>query len=61
MNLFQRDLDPVRAAIVYALEPVWTTLIAWGFGMGAPSGWLLAGGGALLAGNLVAELGAGAQ
>ena len=58
MNLYQRELDPVRAAILYALEPIWTTLIAWGMGLGRPGPWLLVGGGALLAGNLVAELGA---
>ena len=58
MNLFQRGLDPVRAAIVYALEPVWTTLIAWAMGLGSPSTWLLAGGSALLLGNVVAEWGA---
>jgi drug/metabolite transporter (DMT)-like permease len=57
MNLYQRELDPVRAAILYALEPIWTTLIAWGMGLGRPGPWLLVGGGALLAGNLVAELG----
>ena len=57
MNMFQRELDPVRAAILYALEPIWTTLIAWGMGLGRPGPWLLVGGGALLAGNLVAELG----
>jgi len=58
MNLFQRALDPVRAAIVYALEPVWTTLVAWALGMGQPGGWLLVGGSALIAGNLIAEWGA---
>jgi drug/metabolite transporter (DMT)-like permease len=56
MNVFQREIDPIRAAIVYALEPIWTTLIAWSLGLGAPTGWLLLGGGALLAGNIVAEL-----
>jgi drug/metabolite transporter (DMT)-like permease len=58
MNLYQRGLDPVRAAIVYALEPIWTTLIAWASGYGSPSAWLVAGGGALLLGNLIAEWGA---
>jgi drug/metabolite transporter (DMT)-like permease len=58
MNLFQRALDPVRAAIVYALKPVWTTLVAWALGMGQPGGWLLVGGSALIAGNLIAEWGA---
>lgn len=57
MNLYQRELDPVRAAIVYALEPVWTTVIALGYGMDGTGPWLWIGGGALLAGNLVAEFG----
>lgn len=57
MNLYQRELDPVRAAIVYALEPVWTTLIAVAYGMDGTGAWLWIGGGALLAGNLVAEFG----
>lgn len=57
MNLFQRDLDPVRAAIVYAIEPVWAALAGIWMGFDEPSGWLYFGGGALLAGNLVAELG----
>jgi drug/metabolite transporter (DMT)-like permease len=57
MNLFQRDLDPVRAAIVYAIEPVWASLFGLALGFDEPSGWLYFGGGALLAGNLVAELG----
>jgi drug/metabolite transporter (DMT)-like permease len=55
MNLYQRAIDPVRAAIIYALEPVWTTLIAAALGLGRPGGWLLVGGGALLAGNVIAE------
>lgn len=57
MNLFQRFLDPVRAAIVFALEPIWATIVAAVLGYGAPTKWLLVGGGALLAGNIVAELG----
>ena len=28
LNVFQKDLDPVRAAIIYALEPVWATIFA---------------------------------
>jgi drug/metabolite transporter (DMT)-like permease len=55
MNQFQRELDPVRAAILFALEPIWTTLIAMAAGFGRPGFWLWIGGGALLAGNLVAE------
>ncbi len=57
MNLFQRELDPVRAAILYAIEPVWAALIALGLGMARADEWLWIGGGALLAGNLAAELG----
>src|SRR5262249_9196398 len=26
MNLFQREIDPVRAAILYALEPIWAAV-----------------------------------
>jgi len=58
MNQFQRDLDPVRAAILFALEPIWTTLIAMLSGFGRPGFWLWIGGGALIAGNLIAEWGA---
>jgi drug/metabolite transporter (DMT)-like permease len=57
MNLFQRELDPVRAAILYAIEPVWAALVAIGIGMSVPNRWLWVGGGALLLGNLLAELG----
>ncbi len=57
VNVFQREVDPVRAAILYALEPIWTTLIAAFVGFGLPGFWLWIGGGALLAGNLIAEYG----
>lgn len=57
MNLYQRELEPVRAAILYALEPVWAACLAITAGMDAADGWLLVGGTALLAGNLVSELG----
>ncbi len=57
MNQFQRDLAPVRAAVLYALEPVWTAIIALGLGFDEPRLWLWIGGGALITGNLVAELG----
>jgi drug/metabolite transporter (DMT)-like permease len=58
MNQFQRELDPVRAAILFALEPIWTTLIAMLAGFGRPGFWLWIGGSALVAGNLIAEWGA---
>lgn len=57
MNQFQRELDPVRAAILFALEPIWTTLIAMLVGFGRPGFWLWIGGGALVMGNLIAEWG----
>lgn len=57
MNLFQRELDPVRAAIVYAIEPVWASGIAILGGMEQPTLWLWLGGGALLLGNWIAEAG----
>ncbi len=57
MNVFQRELDPVRAAILYALEPVWAACISIGLGRDSMTKWLWIGGGALLAGNLIAELG----
>jgi drug/metabolite transporter (DMT)-like permease len=57
MNTFQRELDPVRAAIVYALEPVWAACVSIALGREQATGWLWLGGGALLAGNLIAELG----
>ena len=57
MNVFQRELDPVRAAILYAIEPVWAALIAIALGLGEADRWLWIGGLALLGGNLIAELG----
>ncbi len=56
MNLYQREIDPVRAAILYALEPIWAALIGVSAGTDVVTPWLLAGGGLLLAGNLVAEI-----
>lgn len=57
MNRYQRDLSPVRAAIIYAIEPVWTSLYAVALDQPVerPS-WFLAGAGALLLGNLLAEI-----
>jgi len=56
MNRFQRELPPVRAAILYALEPVWAALFAVSLGRAAVTQWLWIGGGALILGNLVAEI-----
>ena len=56
VNMYQRCLDPVRAAILYALEPVWATIFAISLDMTEFSFWLILGGSSLIVGNLVAEL-----
>jgi len=56
LNLLQRYLHPVQAAIIYALEPVWATVFALSLGMTTWTGWIAVGGGALLIGNLMVEL-----
>ena len=55
LNYCQRFISPLRAAILYALEPVWALLVSISLGMELISMWLWIGGGALLAGNLVVE------
>jgi len=57
VNIYQKYMDPVRAAILYALEPVWATLLAITMNMTEFSFWLIIGGSALLIGNLISELG----
>ena len=57
VNYYQKYIDPVRAAILYALEPVWATIFAVGTGVTEFNFWLLIGGSCLLVGNLIAELG----
>ena len=53
---FQKALSPVRAAILYSLEPVWAAIIALALGQVGLDGWLMFGGGLLLAGNLWMEI-----
>ena len=53
---FQKFLSPVRAAILYSLEPVWAALIALFLGQVTMNGWLLFGGSLLLIGNLWMEI-----
>ncbi len=53
---FQRYLSPVRAAILYSLEPVWAAFIALAMGQVSVDTWLLFGGGLLLVGNLWMEI-----
>ena len=55
LNLFQRYLHPVQAAIIYALEPVWATTIALTLGMVSWSIWIIVGGGSLFIGNIIVE------
>lgn len=56
MNLYQRDLDPVRAAILYALEPIWAACVGIALGMDSFNPYLWLGGALLFGGNLVAEI-----
>lgn len=55
MQLFQRWLDPVRAAVLYALEPVWAALYQALLDPAGVDRWLVLGGAAVLCGNLLAE------
>ena len=55
LNLYQRFLHPVQAAIIYALEPVWATAIGLGLGMVEWSLWIAIGGGSLFVGNIIVE------
>ena len=57
VNYYQKYINPVRAAILYALEPVWATIFAIGTGVTEFNFWLLIGGSCLLVGNLIAEVG----
>jgi len=57
MNLFQKQVDPVRAAILYSTEPVWAAIFGIWMGYDVLTGWLFFGGALLLGGNLFVELG----
>ena len=56
VNIYQKYLDPVRASILYALEPVWATFFAIMLDMTEFTFWLILGGSSLLIGNLISEL-----
>lgn len=56
LNLYQRHMEPVRAAIIYTLEPVWATLYGLVLGLVGWTPWILVGGGLLVVGNLTVEL-----
>tara|TARA_B100000003_G_scaffold116947_1_gene104782 strand:+ start:1545 stop:2624 length:1080 start_codon:yes stop_codon:yes gene_type:complete len=56
LNMYQRYLHPIQAAIIYALEPVWATIYGLQLNMVDWSIWILIGGGALFVGNIIVEL-----
>ena len=57
LTILQKQLSPVRAAILYALEPVWAAIFSLFLGMeGEVTTWLFIGGGALIVGNLIVEI-----
>ncbi len=56
LNMYQRYLHPIQAAIIYALEPVWATIYGLQLGMVDWSVWILIGGSALFVGNIIVEL-----
>jgi drug/metabolite transporter (DMT)-like permease len=56
MNRFQRDIAPTRAAVLYALEPLFAAFFAATFVDEAMTWRKLAGGAIIIAGNLVCEL-----
>ncbi|MEE3134577.1 MAG: EamA family transporter [Candidatus Thermoplasmatota archaeon] len=56
LTILQKHLSPVRAAILYALEPVWASIFSLMLGReGDVTFWLFLGGGALIIGNLIVE------
>ena len=56
LNIYQKHLSPVRAAILYALEPVWAAIFSITLGLEDTTKWLFAGAICLLLGNLIVEL-----
>lgn len=58
LNMYQRHLHPVHAAVLYTFEPVWATLFGLVLGLVPFTWWMVAGGGVLVLGNIVVELSA---
>jgi len=56
LNIYQRYLNHIQAAIIYALEPVWATIYGLSLGLDEWTGWILIGGSALFFGNVVVEI-----
>ncbi len=56
MMLYQREIEPSQAAVVYALEPLHATGISVAFGRESLEWWKVVGGALIVGGNLVAEI-----
>jgi drug/metabolite transporter (DMT)-like permease len=56
MMRYQKTVSPVRASIIYALEPVWAAVFSISLGFSQATSWLFIGGSALILGNLIAEM-----
>ncbi len=56
LNIYQRHMHPVQAAIIYTFEPVWATLFGLGLGLVPWTWWIVIGGTVLLSGNILVEL-----
>ncbi|HIA89991.1 MAG TPA: DMT family transporter [Candidatus Poseidoniales archaeon] len=55
LNIWQKQISPVHAAIIYSLEPVWALMYSLNQNLEVVSQWLFIGGGTLLAGNILVE------
>lgn len=56
LNLYQRELDPVRAAILFSLEPVFAAIISLSYGKEELTTWFIGGASLVLLGNLAVEV-----
>ena len=56
LNVYQRHLHPVHAAVLYTFEPVWATLFGLVLGLVPFTWWMIVGGSVLVFGNIVVEL-----
>ena len=61
LNVYQRHLHPVHAAVLYTFEPVWATLFGLALGLVPFTWWMVVGGSVLVVGNIVVELSASAD
>jgi drug/metabolite transporter (DMT)-like permease len=56
-TIFQPQIDPTRAAVIYLLEPIFASAIAWVLTGRGLQDWALIGAGMILLANVAAELG----